>query len=103
MSKQCQLPCWEIIQCNLKDICQPPIEEEKACWQVVKEDNTSSFHICVDCLVYLAKQDDSIFSDEELYSILSKRQENEFRHYDCKLAYARRHSASIMDNLFVSI
>jgi len=103
MSKQSELSCWEIIQCNRKDRCLLPETVEKSCWQVVKDDNASSFHICVDCLVYLAKQEESIFSDEEFLSILSRRQEKEFRHYECKLAYALRHSTAIIDNLYLNI
>ena len=100
MSKQAELPCWEIIQCKREDKCLLAGEEEKPCWEVVKEDSACSFHICVDCLVYLAKQDDSIFSEEELGSILGKRQETGFRHYECKLAYSLRHSTNILDNIF---
>ena len=103
LSKQSELPCWEIIQCNRKDNCLLPGVAEKACWQVVKDDNASSFHICVDCLVYLVKQEDSIFSDEEFLSILGKRQEKDFRHYECKLTYALRHSTAIIDNLYFNI
>ncbi|GEM_PF-1325032 len=103
MSKQSELECWEIIQCNRKERCHPTQREAKACWEVVKADNASSFHICVDCLVYLAKQNDSIFSDEEFGLILSKRKEKEFHHYECKLAYALRHSTAIMDGLYLNV
>lgn len=90
MSKQFNLQCWEIIQCNRKDKCLLAADEEKACWEVVKEDNACSFHICVDCIVYLAKQNDSIFSDEEFCSILSQRKERGIRNYECNLAYSLR-------------
>lgn len=103
MSKQSELQCWEIIQCNRKNKCFLPENEEKACWQVIKEDNASSFHICVDCLVYLAKKENSIFSDKELARILSKRQKKGFHHYECKLAYALRHSTAIMDSLYFNV
>jgi len=103
MTKQSELQCWEIIQCNRKNKCRSYEGEEKECWQVIKDDNASSFHICVDCLVYLAKQKDSIFSDEELARILSKRQEKSFRHYECKLTYALRHSTAIIDGLCINV
>lgn len=90
MSKQSELPCWEIIQCNRKDKCLLAADEEKACWEVVKEDKACSFHICVDCLVYLAKQDDSILSDEEFCSILSQRKERGIKQTECSLAYELR-------------
>ena len=102
MSKHSELPtCWDISQCKRKDQCLLVADEEKPCWEVVKDDNACSFHICADCLVYLAKQDDSIFSEEELCSILSKRQETGFRHYECKLAYSLRHSTTILNNMFL--
>ena len=87
MSKQFGLQCWEIIQCNCKDKCLLAADEEKACWEVVEEDNACSFHICVDCLVYLVQQDDSIYSDEELSFILSQQKERGIRHHECNLAY----------------
>lgn len=103
MSKQSELQCWEIIQCNSKHKCPYQRNNEKHCWEMVKEDHASSFHICVDCLVYLAQQNDPIFSDKEFCSILNKRQENEFQHYECKLAYALRHSTAIMDKVYLDI
>jgi len=91
MSKQSELPCWEIIQCNRKHKCLLAADEEKPCWEVVKEDRACSFHVCVDCLVYLAQQkNNSILSDEELYSILSQRKARGVRNYECNLAYALR-------------
>lgn len=91
MSKRSELSCWEIIQCNRRHKCLLASDEEKACWELAKEDRACSFHICVDCLVYLAKQDDSIFSDEEFCSILSQRsRERETKQTECRLAHELR-------------
>ena len=87
MSKHSELPCREIIQCNRKNKCMLAGDEEKACWEVIKNDNACSFHICVDCLVYLAKQDDSIFSDKQFCSILIQRKEKGIRQFECRLAH----------------
>ena len=67
------LPCWEIIQCNKKDTCFYAEDNKKPCWEFVKEDKYCSFHICVDCLVYLAMHEQSILSEEKFYSIMRQR------------------------------
>lgn len=91
MSKHSESPpCWDIIQCKRKDLCLLVTEKEKQCWEVVKDDHSCSFHICIDCLVYLVKQEASHISDEEFCNILAQREEIGARHYECHLAYALR-------------
>ena len=87
MSKQSELPCWKLIQCNQKQKCLLGGDEKKPCWEMVKEDSACSFNICVDCLVFLAKQDNSIITDEELCSILSKRHAKGIKQPECNLTY----------------
>ncbi len=41
---------------------------------MVEEDDACSFHICVDCLVYLAKHEDTTLTEEEFCSIMEQRQ-----------------------------
>ena len=90
MPKQSELPCWEIIQCNRKQTCLLEGDTKKACWELVETDAACSFHICVDCLVYLAKQKNSILSDEEFCSILAHRKKRGIRLHECNLAHALR-------------
>jgi hypothetical protein len=88
MALQSELPCWEIIHCNRKQMCLLGGDTEKACWDLVKDDEACSFHICVDCLVYLAKQKDSPLSEEEFCSILEQRRVEGSRGYECSLAHS---------------
>lgn len=85
MSLHTELPCWEITQCNRKQKCLLASDPEKACWELVKDDKASSFHICVDCLVYLVKQKDSTLSEEKFSSILKQRRVEGVREYECRL------------------
>ena len=73
MSIRSKMPCWEIIQCNKEQTCLFAENETKACWEMVEDDDACSFHVCVDCLVYLAKHEDSFLTKEEFHSILAQR------------------------------
>lgn len=88
MSNLSELQCWEIIRYNRKETCFLGGDTEKACWELVETDVACSFHICVDCLVYLAKQKNSLLSDEEFYSILAQREKMGIRLHECNLAHA---------------
>ncbi len=72
MSIQSEMPCWEIIQCNKKATCLLAEDEKNRCWELVKDDDACSFHICVDCLVYLAKHEDSILTEKDFHSLLEQ-------------------------------
>ncbi|MDD3814571.1 MAG: hypothetical protein PHZ02_07985 [Desulfocapsaceae bacterium] len=85
MSLLSELPCWEITQCNRKEQCPRASDPERACWELVKDDKASSFHICVDCLVYLVKQKDTHLSEEVFSSILKRRRVAAGREYECRL------------------
>lgn len=63
-------------------------EKNKACWEIIKEDDACSFHICIDCLVYLARQDQPLISEEELCSILEKRRLLGRRKAYCRLSHS---------------
>jgi len=91
MSKHSESPsCWDIIQCKRKDLSLLITENEKQCWEVVKDDHACSFHICIDYLVYLVKHEASHISAEEFCSIQAQREEIGTRQYECQLAYALR-------------
>ena len=85
MSIQSELPCGEITLCNGKQKCLLAGEEKKVCWELVKDEVSCPFHICVDCLVYLSKQENSLFSEEEYCSILEQRKKKGIRQYECTL------------------
>jgi hypothetical protein len=73
MSVQSEIPCWEIIQCNKKETCLFAENDKKSCWEMVGNDDACSFHVCIDCLVYLAKHKDSPLTKETFRYILNKR------------------------------
>ena len=74
MSVQSEMPCWEIIKCNKKETCLFAENNKKPCWEMVGTDKACSFHVCVNCLVYLAKHKDSPLTEEAFCSILERRQ-----------------------------
>ncbi len=73
MSIHLAMRCWEIIKCNNQKNCYFAETAKKPCWEKVKQYDSSSFHNCVDCLVYLSKHKDPAISTVEFLSILEKR------------------------------
>ena len=68
--------CWEIIQCDDKDSCPARLNPEKQCWEVMGEHNSFQCHygLCEECIVYLSKSKDSMFSSKELKEVMQKRE-----------------------------
>jgi hypothetical protein len=67
-------PCWEIMKCSPENTSQcPAYKSDKPCWEVMREIDAYSFHICSDCIVYVIKQKDSIFSREEILKIMHRK------------------------------
>ena len=73
MSVQSKMPCWEIIQCKKKEACLFANNDKKSCWEMVGSDDACSIHVCIDCLVYLAKHEYSPLTKETFYYIMKKR------------------------------
>jgi len=91
MPGKTKLHCSEIIRCNSKNRCRLISNTERPCWEAVKDDSACSFLICIDCLVYLAAEDNPVFSEEEVYAILSKRKARGIGvQSECDLAYQFR-------------
>lgn len=74
MSLQADWPCWEIMKCNPDNAAQcPAYKAEKPCWEVMEQFDPYSFNICRDCIVYLIKQKSSMFSRDEIRSIIHRK------------------------------
>lgn len=74
MSLQTEWPCWEIMKCNPDNAAQcPAYKADKPCWEVMQQFDTYSFNICRDCIVYVIKQKNSIFSSDEIMNIMHKK------------------------------
>lgn len=73
MSLRTEWPCWEIMKCKESQKCPARENPSKPCYEMIKEFDNYSFNICRDCLVYLAKQENSKFSKEELLSIMAQK------------------------------
>lgn len=73
MSLRSEWPCWEIMKCSESQKCPAKESSSKLCYEMIKEHDSYSFNICRDCLVYVAKQEDSKFSKEELLSIMAQK------------------------------
>ncbi len=73
MSLRSEWPCWEIMKCDESQKCPAKESSSKPCYELIKEHDSYSFNICRDCLVYVAKQEDSKFSKEEILSIMAQK------------------------------
>jgi|MTBAKSStandDraft_1061840.scaffolds.fasta_scaffold02408_17 hypothetical protein len=67
-------PCWEIMQCTPENALQcPAYKSNRPCWEIMREIDPFSAHICSDCIVYVIKQKESIFSKEEIIQIMHRK------------------------------
>lgn len=74
MSADKDWPCWEIMKCNPENAKQcPAYKSPSPCWEVMQKIDAYSFNICSDCIVYVIKQKDSIFSHEEILDIMNQK------------------------------
>ena len=74
MSLRSDWPCWEIMKCEPEQTKNcPAYMADKPCWEVMRDINACSFNICKDCIVYVAKQKNSMFSKEEIWSIMNQK------------------------------
>ena len=75
MVEKKDLACWEISHCKQSEECPARANPNKPCWEIAAEmpDYRSAFNICNDCLVYLAKKDNSSLPEEELMAILASK------------------------------
>ncbi len=74
MSLRSEWPCWEIMECSPEAAGKcSAYKAEKPCWEVMCEIDMCSFNICKDCLVYISNQKKSIFSKEEILSIMCQK------------------------------
>ena len=90
MSLQSELPCWETIHGNRNQSCLLASDGEKACADLVRDDDARSFRICVDCLVYLLKKKGAPLSEKDFCSILNRRRVEGCREYEFILAHSLR-------------
>ena len=62
------------MKCNPDNASQcPAYMADEPCWDVMRKIDAYSFNICRDCIVYVIKQKDSIFSQEEIQSIMHQK------------------------------
>lgn len=74
MSLRSDWPCWEIMKCNPENASQcPAYKADEPCWDVMRKLDAYAFNICRDCIVYVIKQKNSIFSREEILSIMHQK------------------------------
>lgn len=68
-------PCWEIMKCEGTEDCPARKNPKKPCWEIASKmgDYRSAFNVCKDCIVYLLKQEDTIFSDKEIQGIMKRK------------------------------
>jgi len=69
--------CWDIIQCDDDGSCPARAQVNKPCWEVMEDHNTFQCHygLCEECIVYLSKSRDPMFSGQELKELMRNRDE----------------------------
>lgn len=74
MTLRMDWPCWEIMNCSPEQAMHcPAFQKDRPCWEVMREIDALSFNICRDCIVYVVKQKNSIFSQEEIADIMRQK------------------------------
>jgi hypothetical protein len=62
------------MKCDPEDVKKcPAYSSDKPCWEVMRDIDVCSFNICKDCLVYVSKEKNSIFSTEAIRSIMCQK------------------------------
>ncbi|MCL7489817.1 MAG: hypothetical protein M8357_16750 [Desulfobulbaceae bacterium] len=62
------------MKCNPENARQcPAYKSPHPCWEVMQDIDAYSFNICRDCIVYVVKQKNSIFSKEEILDIMHRK------------------------------
>lgn len=62
------------MKCNPENARQcPAYNSSSHCWEVMQQIDAYSFNICRDCIVYVIKQENSIFSNEEILRIMHRK------------------------------
>ncbi len=86
MSLRTDWPCWEIMKCDPEHAknCVAG-SSSKPCWEAIRELDVCSFNICKDCLVFVSKQQNSIFSKEEILSIMCQKGIDVIGHSNCPM------------------
>ena len=74
MSLRLDWACSEIMKCDPEQASQcPAYQSDRQCWDVMSEIDNFSFNICSDCIVYIVKQKDPVFSREEILNIMTQK------------------------------
>lgn len=69
------LPCWEITKCEGTDECPARLDVDKPCWEIASslDDYRNALNVCGDCIVYIAKHDNSGLSADEIKNIFEQK------------------------------
>lgn len=73
MSGQAEVNCWEVMQCNGHPFCLLKKKTQRNCWEYFEIHADYLFHICMDCLVYVAQKKDSTLGQDEFSAIMAQR------------------------------
>lgn len=72
-------PCWEITGCENQGRCSVRQQDAQAesCWEIARrlDDYRNALNVCRDCIVYLAKHETSVLSEQEIKEILHQKTE----------------------------
>ena len=88
MGSQCDLFCWEIMQCKNSDDCPAKMYPAKPCWEIASEsdDYRKANNICTDCIVHVLKAGHSVLSRQEIHRIMEKKTSCKLAHRSPRLA-----------------
>lgn len=85
MSGQTEVNCWEVMQCKGHSSCLLKNKTQRNCWEHVETHADYLFHICVDCLVYVAQKKDSTLGHDEFNAIMAQRKTIGIQTHKCSL------------------
>ena len=75
MGENCNWPCWKIMGCNPEQECAAKNHPETPCWEIAGalNDYRKVMNICVDCVVYVLKEENSVLNEREILNILERK------------------------------
>lgn len=67
--------CWEVMKCRRTDDCPARENPARTCWEIAGVHDCPNYasNICRDCIVFLLRNEQHIFSEEELCALAERK------------------------------
>lgn len=75
MGKNCDWPCWKIMNCDTAQECPAKSRPETPCWEIASElnDYRNVLDICKDCIVHMLKVNNDVLTKKEMQAIMDHK------------------------------